>query len=147
MGKTHGGRLFMPVYCTRDGDTIAVRVWKHGQPDWKSNHELSAAGTIPRTRGRHPGLFIPDNKWVFVALVLEPAKATLYLGQDGKIASAANTVKHGFEEFNGVTRIGNDLKPKFPPRFFKGAIDDVRIYKRALSASEIEQLASAANPN
>jgi hypothetical protein len=65
----------------------------------------------------------------------------LYLGEDGKLSSATNSVEHTIEEFNGVSRIGNDKKPGFPSRFFKGAIDDVRVYGRALSAEEIKQLA------
>ncbi len=139
--------VYAGIVYSRDGDTIAgIGSGSTGKPDWKSNHELFYCwNDTEDTWAWHSGLFVPDNKWVFVALVLEPTKATLYLGQDGKIASATNTVKHDVEEFNGVTRIGNDLKPKFPPRFFKGAIDDVRIYRRALSAQEIEQLATAAN--
>ena len=52
---------------------------------------------------------------------------------------------HSIEEFNGETRIGNDKKPGFPPRFFKGVIDDVRIHDRALSPEEIRELTNLAN--
>jgi len=128
---------------SRDGDTIAgIGLGSTGEPQWQANQELYYGwNDAEQTWKFHSGLVIPDGKWVFVALVLEPKRATLYLGEDGKLSSAINSVEHSMEEFNGVSRIGNDKKPGFPPRFFKGAIDDVRIYDRALSMEEIKQLA------
>jgi hypothetical protein len=137
--------VFSGIVYSRDGETIAgIGSGSTGAPDWKGNHELFYCwNDTEDTWAWHSGLIMPDKKWAFVALVLEPTKATLYLGQDGKLSSAVNKVNHDIEEFDGVTRIGHDKKPNFPPRFFKGTIDDVCIYDRALSADEIEQLASA----
>ena len=86
----------------------------------------------------HSGLFIPDNQWLFVALVVEPAKATLYMGEDGTLSSVTNKISHDIEEFDGVTRIGHDTHSD--GRHFKGIIDDVRIYSRALSPAEVASL-------
>lgn len=135
--------VFSGIVYSRDGETIAgIGSGSTGEPDWEGNHELFYSwNDTEDTWAWHSGLIMPDKQWVFVALVLEPTKATLYLGRDGKLSSAVNTVNHGIEEFNGVTRIGHDKKPNFPPRFFKGTIDDVRIYERALSQEEIEDLA------
>ena len=87
-------------------------------------------------------LFLPDEEWVFAALVLEPDKATLYLGQDGQLVSAVNHTPHRFEEFEGQIRIGDDNHPGPPvmKRHFKGWIKDVSIYDYALSPSEIEAI-------
>jgi hypothetical protein len=139
--------VFAGIVFSRDGETIAgIGSGSVGEPDWQSNHELYYTwNDTEDTWQFHSGLFMPDGKWVFVGLVLEPTKGTLYLSEDGKLASATNKVSHDIEEFNGVTRIGHDKKPNFPPRFFKGAIDDVRIYDRALSAGEIEELAGVAH--
>jgi len=139
--------VFSGIVFSRDGETIAgIGSGSVGEPDWQSNHELYYTwNDTEDTWQFHSELFMPDGKWVFVGLVLEPTKGTLYLGEDGKLASATNKVCHGIEEFNGVTRIGHDKKPNFPPRFFKGAIDDVRIYDRALSPEEIEELAGTAH--
>ena len=41
-----------------------------------------------------------------------------------------------------MVRIGNDKKPEHAPRYFRGQIDDVRIYDRVLSAVEIECLSA-----
>ena len=40
-----------------------------------------------------------------------------------------------------MVRIGNNKKPGYPPRYFRGAIDDVRVYDRVLSEAEISHLA------
>jgi len=135
------------IVYSRDGDTIAgIGLGSAGEPDWQANQELYYSwNDAENTWKFHSGLIIPDSEWVFVALVLEPAKATLYLGENGKLSLATNIVEHSIEEFNGVTRIGNDKKPGFPPRFFKGVIDDVRIYDRALSPEQIGQLFNQAN--
>ena len=77
-------------------------------------------------------LNVPDNEWVFIALVVEPAKATLYLNDE----SAVNIVSHSAEEFNGITYIGRD----YSYRSFKGYIDEITIWNRSLDASEIAEL-------
>jgi hypothetical protein len=90
------------------------------------------------------GIFPPDNQWVFIAIVVEPTKATLYMGQNGVLTSAVNNSSHSNEEFNGVTNIGRD--PHETARKVKGSIDAVRIYKRALSQTEIQILANLDKP-
>jgi hypothetical protein len=135
------------IVYSRDGDTIAgIGLGSTGGPDWQANQELYYSWNDAEDTWKfHSGLIIPDSKWVFVALVLEPAKATLYLGEDAKLSPATNIVEHSMEEFNGVTRIGNDKKAGFGPRFFKGVIDDVRIYDRALSPEQIRELTNLVN--
>ena len=53
--------------------------------------------------------------------------------------SATNDVIHFGEEFDGITYIGRDTWSN--ERYFKGAIDDVRIYNWALTAAEIASVA------
>ena len=132
------------IVYSRDGDTTAgIGLGSTGEPNWQANQELYYGwNDAEETWKFHSGLIVPEGKWVFVALVLEAEKATLYLGCDGKLSSATNDVEHSKEEFNGVTHIGNDEKPGFAPRFFKGMIDDVRIYDMALSEEEIRELAN-----
>jgi hypothetical protein len=109
----------------------------HGE-GWTVNHHL---GYNWNNDGKawdwDSGFFVPVNEWVFVALVVEPAKATLYLS-DGTLSSAINEIDHRIEEFDGVTRIGHDVHTE--GRYFKGTIDDVRIYNYALSQAEVEAL-------
>jgi len=81
-------------------------------------------------------LIVPDNEWVFTAVVVEPTQATMYMN-DGTFSWATNIVNHDIEEFDGITCVGWDQEPGSGTRFFKGRIDDVRIYTRSLDLGEI----------
>ena len=80
------------------------------------------------------------NKWSHVAGVYDAALNTgkVYIGgalvQQETIATGViNYSNHGFWTNIGAGRTTLD--------FFKGAIDEVRIYKKALTDSEVETLA------
>ncbi len=83
---------------------------------------------------------IPLNKWVHVAVTYSGGTITYYYNgiQDGTATlSSANTV------LGGVYNIGKTINGWDAPSgtyFFPGSIDEVRVYSRALSASEIQQL-------
>jgi len=126
------------VYC-RDGSTMAGISFGKGEDFGDINHELAYNWNENYSAWDwHSGLIVPDNKWVFVALVVEPTKATLYLGEDDTVSSATNRIKHHIEEFDGFVRIGSD--PLTGSRYFKGLVDDVRIYSRNLSPEEVASL-------
>ena len=130
------------IVFSRDGSTTAGLCLGHGE-GWTVNHHLAYNWNDEQAAWSWDSkLFVPDNEWVFVALVVEPTKATLYLSQDGTLSSATNTIKHDIEEFDGVTRIAHDYQPASPqePRHWKGLIDEVRIYNSALSQAEVEAL-------
>ena len=80
----------------------------------------------------------PDSQWSFVVLVIEPTKATLYLGSDGTLTSATNTIAHTPEAWGGSARIGND--PGGIARTFSGMIDEVALFDRSLSFNEVAAL-------
>jgi len=81
---------------------------------------------------------IPNLRWVFVALVVEPQRATLYKGLDGILRAEVNPVSHGPEEFDGTLLIGQDAAGA--ARHFRGWIDEVRIFDAALSTDEIAEI-------
>ena len=84
------------------------------------------------------GLVVPKNQWVFIALAVEPTKATVYM-HDGTLQSAVNTLTHNAETFGNPTSIGQDIYG----RNFTGRIDDVRIYNYTLDTSAAIALASS----
>lgn len=98
--------------------------WNGGQYPWNS------------------GLVVPDGQWCFVALVVEPTGARMYLevGTSGVLQTALQSGAHGIEEFDGDLFIGMD--PTTTPRPFRGAIDDVRIYRYALDSAQIAEVAA-----
>ncbi len=84
--------------------------------------------------GWSSGAIAPANEWSHVALVVEPTKATIYLNG----VPFVNTSSHAVEAFDNTIRIGND--PNSSSRTYKGDIDEVCIWKRALTQSEIREL-------
>jgi len=87
-------------------------------------------------------LVLPDDQWAFVALVVEPDRATLYL-RHTTLLSAVHLHPHAPEAFDGRTVIGRD---ELGGRQFQGWIDDVRVYAHALDAGEIARLAAGSGP-
>ena len=85
----------------------------------------------------NPELIVPDNQWVFVALAVEPTNATIFM-YDGSIHSAVHTLDHPRAAFNKVLVLGRIFDET--KAFFKGSIDDVRIYNYSLSQSQIEHV-------
>ncbi len=96
------------------------------------------------------GLVPPDGVWTFVAMVIEPTRATLYMRPDGgALQSAVNTGTFAVNAMSGDTWIGRD--PNSSSRTFTGDLDEIRIYRRSLDLTEITSLAagggSASNPS
>ena len=82
------------------------------------------------------GLIPPLNTWTFVVLVVEPTKATIYMNSGSGFQSAENVVVHSADTLRDFY-IGSDPDRD---RFFDGVIDEVKIYDRALSTVELEDM-------
>ncbi len=77
------------------------------------------------------GLIVPDNEWTFIALVLEPDKATIYMND----TMAVNTVPHSIEEFDGNLEIGRDATSS--SRSFNGLVDEICVWNTSRTAEQI----------
>jgi hypothetical protein len=63
------------------------------------------------------------------------------------VASSVSIHNHAAEEFNGFGNIGRDPRPGSGlGREFRGYIDEVRVYKKALDSTEIAALAALYDP-
>lgn len=90
------------------------------------------------------GLQVPtDGAWVFAALTVQPDKGVLYCYRDGELKSSENRIVHQIEEFDGLLCLGRD---SCETRYYKGMIDEVRIFDFALSASQIDQVRQGQTP-
>ena len=79
---------------------------------------------------------LPDSQWAYVALVVQPTEADLYLAtQDGTFSSVTNYFNHINQTFSGSTTIGTDAGQA--TYSFNGAIDEVGIWNRSLSSGEL----------
>jgi hypothetical protein len=87
----------------------------------------------------HSGLEVPDGQWSFVAIVVEPTQATLYMYENGSLSEKVNAKPHAIEQFGGIGTIAydNSLGTANERNPFNGKIDDVRIYNKALTRDEI----------
>jgi hypothetical protein len=79
---------------------------------------------------------IPVGKWVHVMASYDGSSMRLYL--DGKESGSLSKTGDISPNPAAAIRVGDN--PKTSARNFDGVIDDVRIYNRALSAVEIQQL-------
>jgi len=91
----------------------------------------------PATFGKSSGLIPPTNQWSFVALVVTPTNATIYLYNTNGLATFATTNSHGPSTFTGETRIGSDAQGG---RNFNGKIEQAVVFNYSLSASQIAQV-------
>lgn len=97
----------------------------------------------PGSYSYNSGLHIPTDEWSHVALVVTPTAATLYLNGQGSTRNAS----HLAVDFNSVFQFGIDRSNT--ARNFKGEMDEICIYNRALTESEIRELMNLTrnNPN
>jgi hypothetical protein len=92
----------------------------------------------PATYNWASGLFLPDSDWAYAALVVQPSQAALYVADGTNVstfAGATNFLAHTAQPFDGSTIFGGD--PIVSTRYFVGAMDEVAIFTRSLSAGEV----------
>jgi hypothetical protein len=108
---------------------------------WETNYELSFMWT-GLSWGWHSGLFVAPQQWTFTALTVAPDIATIYMYDGSLMLAARNYDNYLAKPWNAPFHIADQMQ--YTGRFFPGAIDDVRIYNRALSPEEIVYLAQGA---
>ncbi|HDS84919.1 MAG TPA: hypothetical protein ENN97_06990 [Phycisphaerales bacterium] len=94
------------------------------------------------------GLSLSVGQATFVALVIEPTRATLYTYDGSALNKAVNNAAHQPESFYGSSAIGRDWGRA--DRSFHGGLDDVRIYSVSLTESQIQDViagGAAESPN
>jgi len=96
---------------------------------------LIACGSVSSTSN------VPLNSWVHVAGVYDGSKGYVYI--NGVLSGSAN-ISGSIPTNNMSLIIGSAHNEDI---FFDGLIDDVLIYNRSLTASEIQSLASGNNPS
>jgi autotransporter-associated beta strand protein len=95
----------------------------------------------PSTYNWNSGLPVPDGAWTFVALAIEPTRAIIYFATNGVLYSATNNVANPAQAFAGTTYFGYD--PNSSTRRLNGFLDEVAIFNRALTRTELSQILSA----
>jgi hypothetical protein len=81
------------------------------------------------------GDMIAEDDWTFAAVVIEPDKATFYVNG---VAGSVNEITHGPCTWNSNIYLGGDGNDEWLGRRMNGALDDVSLFSRALTADEIQ---------
>jgi hypothetical protein len=141
-----------PLFLNSNQVTMSAWIKPNGvQPDWAGVLFFRGGSTTcginfrntPGQIGYHwaggkydwdQGPIINQNEWTYVALVVTPNEATIYVNG----VAYTNTDIHNAEAFDTPLVIGQD--PNSDSRTFNGLIDEVCIYNRALSQDEIREL-------
>ena len=84
---------------------------------------------------------VPLDKWSLITCVYELASQTLKTYVDGDLDQTSGEILSPNQDIDALIYIGKD-NPDVSSNvyYFKGAMDDVRIYTRALSAGEVKEL-------
>jgi hypothetical protein len=91
---------------------------------WNGSHFNWSSGLVP-----------PAGQWVFVALVVEPDKATIHMHDGTTLSTAVNSATHNPSMTSGIIHLGRDTHSS--SRRFVGNMDDVRLFRRAIGETEI----------
>ena len=84
---------------------------------------------------------IPQDEWALAAMTIEPKQATLYIYTDADgLDKGVNDIPHVEQEIGPLNIAWVDCCGG--NRYFKGIIDEVMIFDRALSEDELLQLAT-----
>jgi hypothetical protein len=115
-----------------------------GNVDGTGMSELGYTWNQNSTWSFNSNLFPPANQWSYVALVIQPTQATIYLINSSGTQTAANVLAHDAEIFGSAWHIGNDAQDGGNAgRTFPGSIADVSVYLSALSGSQLTALYNA----
>lgn len=128
--KTDGGGYAQPRIVTKS-------VYQIGLSDTSLNPQIFF-DIQPITPGvvQSAPISLSENDWIFVAATYDGSSMLLYT--NGVLAASASNPGNIGVNSNGVG-IGSGIAAGGTD-YFKGYIDGVRIYNRALSPTEIQQL-------
>lgn len=106
---------------------------------YESRPEMSAVVVLPSAlpQAHLPMPTDPTDKWYFAAGVYDGSQVSLYLYDGQSWAVNSQNGSGNIQNSLGELWIGADPSNPGSARSFNGAIDDVRIWDRALSAEEI----------
>lgn len=86
------------------------------------------------------GLVPPSGVWTFVALVIEPSRARIYMLTNGVLAAWTNNVANPVQPFEAPAFLGQDSTSS--ARCLNGQLDEVQLFNQALTPAQLTQLAS-----
>ena len=132
--KTEGSPVKRMFVGKKDDNSAGYFMWVNGSGKFDAGFYSTSYFANPASTA-----VVNNNVWHHLVVVRNTDTVTLYIDgiQDGS-ATAAGTIGDISNTIN--FRIGRSDHSPPGPYYFPGSIDDVRVYNRALSATEIQQL-------
>lgn len=131
------------IYC-RGADTVAGLCYDGVINPVTGNYDLGYNWNNDQTvYGWDSGLSVPVGQWSFVALVVTPNAATIYLMNTNGLTSSTHIYPHVSQPFSSAdtTLIGDDsLDGGNGSRSFAGMMDDVAVFNAALTGAQVANL-------
>jgi hypothetical protein len=84
----------------------------------------------------------PDGQWVYAAVTVNSANATICMYDGTTWSTAVDASAHASANFNGQFMLGND--PATAGRFYNGLMDEAAVYNKALSEGQLHSHALVA---
>jgi hypothetical protein len=130
------------IFCRGSGTVAGLNL--------TGNLDLSGNRTLGYTWNNEAGTFgwdsriaPPSGLWSYVALVITPTNATIYLMNANGLLSASQAHTHVNQSFSFNTLIGEDTANN--NRQFDGTMDGVAIYAKSLTQSQLQNIYGAAS--
>lgn len=104
---------------------------------------FARAGDAESTQQKnHTGTALNDGAWHHIVTVINYAADTIDFYVDGVLASSSGTISFTATATSNTDSASYAIAAAYSPasNFFNGALDDVRVYDRALSATEVNEL-------
>jgi hypothetical protein len=89
------------------------------------------------------GLTPPPGEWCFVALVINPTNAALYVYNTNSLATTNHAIGHTSEAWDGNAQLGGDQET-VDWRIFDGRIDEVAVFNYDFTPAQVLNLFNSA---
>jgi len=130
------------IFCRGSGTVAGLNL--------TGNFDVNGNRTLGYTWNNEAGTFGWDSQiapppaiWSYVALVITPTNATIYLMNTNGLLSASQAHTHVNQSFSFNTLIGEDTANN--NRQFDGTMDGVAIYAKSLTQSQLQNIYGAAS--
>jgi len=122
------------IFCQRQSSTFGIGIGQNGSGEWLKYTWNGGS------YNNYTGLILPTNQWAFVAMVINPTNAMIYL-QNGTGMSSTNFAgSYSPQTFAGASYIGWDTAGGSTGRRWTGTIGPVMVFNQALSPVAINAL-------
>ncbi len=122
-------------------DGLGFNFCPPGATDTNGNQDLGYSWNYDgNTYGWDSGIAPPPGQWSFVALVITPTNATVYILNTNGTLTATNTYPNPVEPFSSATQFGFFPGSGAATYNYNGLMAHVGIYGQSLSANQIAAL-------